>query len=61
MSDKFEDFLDRLEMPLPEPKVVRIADRIIDVHETYLGLSRAYIQYALKLASASSAPMSKVD
>jgi hypothetical protein len=59
MSDKFDDFLNRLEMPLPEPKVTRMVDKVIDVHEAYMGLSRAYIKYALNVASGSEYP--KVD
>jgi hypothetical protein len=31
VSDKFEDFLQRLEMPMPEPKIVGMVDKAIDV------------------------------
>lgn len=61
MSDRFDDFLNRLEMPLPEPKVVRMVDRIIAVQEAYLGLSNAYIHYTLKVISDSAAPMSREE
>jgi maleate cis-trans isomerase len=61
MSVTFDNILDRLEMPLPEPKVVRMVDKVIGVHESRLRLSNNYMQNTLKMASYSTPSISKAD
>jgi hypothetical protein len=55
MSDKFEEFLDRLEMPLPEPKTVRMADQSGNIQEAYMGLANAIMHYTIRVAQHSTA------
>jgi hypothetical protein len=55
MSDKFEEFLDRLEMPLPEPKTVCMADEAGNIQEAYMGLANAIIHYTMRVTQHSAA------
>jgi hypothetical protein len=53
MSDKFEDFLQRLEMPMPEPKVVGIVDKAMDVQMAFIGLACTCIQHTMIMTAAN--------
>jgi len=55
MSDKFEEFLDRLEMPLPEPKTVRMADEAGNIQEAYMGLATALMRFTIQVTQYSTA------
>jgi hypothetical protein len=54
MSDKFEEFLERLEMPLPEPKIVNMTDQPGNIHEAYMGLANAVIRYTMHVTQQSA-------
>jgi hypothetical protein len=54
MSDKFEEFLARLEMPFPEPEVVSIADQVGDIHEAYMGMTTALMRYTMQMSRRSA-------
>jgi hypothetical protein len=54
MTDKFEEFLDRLERPLPEPKTVRVADQTGNIQEAYMGLANAIMHYTVQMAQHST-------
>lgn len=47
MSDKFDDFLDRLERPLSEPVIVTMADRAIEAQIACVKYSGTVIQRTL--------------
>lgn len=47
MPDRFDDFLDRLEMPLSEPVIVTMADKVMDVQVACVRRAGAFIQHAL--------------
>jgi hypothetical protein len=47
MSDEFEDFIQRLEMPMPEPKIVGVVDKAMDVQMACMGLACTYIRHTM--------------
>lgn len=59
MPDKFDDFLYRLEMPLSEPVIVTMADKVMDVHVACVRRAGAFIQRTLCAAMPATAPERK--
>jgi hypothetical protein len=59
VSDKFDDFLNRLEMPLSEPVIVTMADKVMDVHVACVRRAGAFIQRTLCAAMPATAPERK--
>lgn len=55
MTDKFEDFMDRLEMPLPEPKLIRVTEKVSDVNTLCMGFACICVSQAINMAEASHA------
>jgi hypothetical protein len=53
MSDKFEDFLQRLEMPMPEPKIVKMVDKAMDVQMACMGFACTCIQHTMLMTAAN--------
>jgi hypothetical protein len=56
MSDKFDDFLDRLERPLSEPVIVTMADKFMDVQIACVRCAGAFVQETLHAAMPANAP-----
>lgn len=59
MSDKFDDFLNRLEMPLSEPVIVTMADKVMDVQVACVRRAGALIQQTLRMAMPANTPERK--
>jgi hypothetical protein len=59
MSDRFDDFLNRLEMPLSEPVIVTIADKVMDVQVACVRHAGALMQRTLCVVMPASAPAKK--
>jgi hypothetical protein len=55
MSNKFEDFWERLELPLPEPKTVTMMDKAKDMHVAYMCLAGACVENTIHVAEMSMA------
>lgn len=55
VSDKFDDFLDRLEMPLSEPVIVTVADRVVDLQVACVRRTGALMEYTLRMAWPANA------
>ena len=47
MSDEFEDFIQRLEMPMPEPKIVGVVDKAMDVQMACMGFACTCIRHTM--------------
>jgi hypothetical protein len=47
VSDKFEDFLQRLEMPMPDPKIVGMVDKAMDVQMACMGFACTCIRHTM--------------
>ncbi|MBA4395781.1 MAG: hypothetical protein C0394_00100 [Syntrophus sp. (in: bacteria)] len=47
MSDRFDDFLNRLEMPLSEPVIVTVADKVMEVPVVCVRRAGALMQHAM--------------
>lgn len=47
MSDRFDDFLNRLEMPLSEPVIVTMAEKVVDVQVACARRAGAFMQQAI--------------
>ena len=47
MSEKFEDFLQRLEMPMPEPKIVGMVEKAMDVQMACMGFACTCIWHTM--------------
>lgn len=56
MSDKFDDFLNRLEMPLAEPVIVTMADKVADMQVACVKCAGALIEQTLRMAMPVNAP-----
>ncbi len=56
MSDRFDDFLNRLEMPLSEPVIVTLADKVMDVQVACVRHAGAFIQRTLCAVMPANAP-----
>jgi hypothetical protein len=59
MSDRFDDFLNRLEMPLSEPVIVTIADKVMDVQVACVRHAGAFMQRTLCVVMPANAPEKK--
>jgi hypothetical protein len=57
VTDKFEDFMDRLEMPLPEPQVVKITDKAGEIHALCAGFASIFTQRAFDMAESATDSM----
>ncbi|MFH1080891.1 MAG: hypothetical protein V1766_11665 [Pseudomonadota bacterium] len=55
MSDKFDDFLNRLEMPLSDPVIVTMADKAVEAQVACVRRTGAIIQQALRMAMPANA------
>jgi hypothetical protein len=53
MSDKFEDFWERLELPLPEPKTVKVMDKAKDIHVACMCLAGTCVENTIRVAEIS--------
>lgn len=56
MSDKFDDFLNRMEMPLSEPVIVTLADKVMDVPVACMRCTGALIEQTLRVVMPVAAP-----
>lgn len=56
MSDKFDDFLNRMERPLSEPVIVTLADKVMDVPVACMRCAGALIEQTLRVAMPATAP-----
>lgn len=56
MSDKFDDFLDRLELPFSEPVIVTMADKFMDAQVVCVRRAGAIIQQTLCMVMPANAP-----
>jgi hypothetical protein len=59
MPDKFDDFLNRMEMPLSEPVIVTLADKVMDVSVACIRCTGALIEQTLCVAASVNAPERK--
>jgi hypothetical protein len=59
MSDKFDDFLNRLEMPLSEPVIVTLAEKVMDVPVACMRCAGALIEQTFCVAMPANAPERK--
>lgn len=50
MSDKFDDFLNRLEMPLSEPVIVTLADKAVEAQVACVRCAGVLIQHTIRSA-----------
>ncbi len=58
MSDKFyEEFLNRLEMPLPEAKIVTMADKVREVHVACMGFAGDCTRHVMDVGATSLASL----
>jgi hypothetical protein len=48
MSDKFDDFLNRLELPLSEPVIVTMADKAVDAQVACVRCAGVLIQHTIR-------------
>lgn len=55
MSDKFDDFLERLESPFPEPKMKPVLDTLIGTQTAYTALVVCCARFAVHFVCESSA------
>jgi len=54
MSDKFDEFLERLEGPLPEPRTKPLPDSLIGAQALCSGFAVCCAQFAAHFLNASS-------
>jgi hypothetical protein len=50
VSDKFDDFLNRLEMPLSEPVIVTMADKAVGAQVACVRCAGVLIQHTIRSA-----------
>jgi hypothetical protein len=50
VPDKFEDFIRRLERPIPEPKMVGMVDKAVDVQIACMGFACSCIWDTMSMA-----------
>lgn len=55
MSDKFDDFLNRLEMPLSEPVIVTMADKAVAVQVACFRCAGDLLEQAICMVKPASA------
>lgn len=55
MSDTFDDFLERLESPFPEPKMKPVLDTLIGTQTAYTALVFCFAHFAVHFTCESSA------
>ena len=59
MSDRFDDFLNRLERPLCEPEIVTFADKVMDVPVACVRHAGLFMEQALCIAMPAKARSGK--